>query len=174
MGTNPCAGRGSAARAEWWQTDAGGTESGDCDWARRSARWRSQPPAAVRQADEGAAACPLRVASLEGTRHGVRSRACRNDGHTVDALALAAEEGRGHATKCPGEALAAGDPGISEWGNPAGVIPRHPALTGRAPGELKHLSTPRKREDSRSSGERTGRSPNHGGVRACSALPSWG
>jgi hypothetical protein len=53
-------------------------------------------------------------------------RADRNDGHTVDALALVAEEGRGHATKCPGEALAAGEPGISEWGNPAGVIPRHP------------------------------------------------
>jgi hypothetical protein len=41
-------------------------------------------------------------------------------------LALVAEEGRGHATKCPGEALAASEPGISEWGNPAGVIPRHP------------------------------------------------
>jgi hypothetical protein len=31
---------------------------------------------------------------------------------------------------------------------------------GRAPGELKHLSTPRKR-DSLSSGERKGNSPNH-------------
>jgi hypothetical protein len=67
-------------------------------------------------------ACP---APLVGTRHGLRASS-RNDGHTVDALALVAEEGRGHATKCPGEALAAGDPGISEWGNPAGVIPRHP------------------------------------------------
>ena len=33
----------------------------------------------------------------------------------------------------------------------------------RALGELKHLSTLRKREDSPSSGERTGRSPNHDG-----------
>jgi hypothetical protein len=41
----------------------------------------------------------------------------------VDALALAAEEGRGHAAKCPGEALAAGDPGMSEWGNPPGARP---------------------------------------------------
>ena len=41
----------------------------------------------------------------------------------VDALALAAEEGRGHAAKCPGEALAASDPGISEWGNPPGARP---------------------------------------------------
>ncbi len=31
---------------------------------------------------------------------------------------------------------------------------------GRAPGELKHLSTPRKREHSLSSGERNGKSPN--------------
>jgi len=36
----------------------------------------------------------------------------------VDALAVAAEEGRGHAAKRPGEALAASDPGVSEWGNP--------------------------------------------------------
>ena len=32
---------------------------------------------------------------------------------------------------------------------------------GREPGELKHLSSPRKREDSVSSGERTRKSPNH-------------
>jgi len=81
-------------------------------------------------------------------------------------LALAADEGRGHATKCPGEALAAGDPGVSEWGNPPGARPGTRA-TGGAPGELKHLSTPRKREDSPSSGERTGRSPNRGGGTAC-------
>ena len=31
----------------------------------------------------------------------------------------------------------------------------------REPGELKHLSSPRKREDSASSGERKRRSPNH-------------
>jgi hypothetical protein len=37
-----------------------------------------------------------------------------------------AEEGRGHAAKCSGEALAAGDPEVSEWGNPGGVIPTHP------------------------------------------------
>ena len=36
----------------------------------------------------------------------------------VDALALTADEGRGHAAKCSGEALAAGDPEESEWGNP--------------------------------------------------------
>ncbi len=46
-----------------------------------------------------------------------------HEGRMVDALALAADEGRGHAAKCPGEALAACDPGISEWGNPPGARP---------------------------------------------------
>jgi hypothetical protein len=91
-----------------------------------------------------------------------------HDGRMVDALALAAEEGRGHAAKCPGEALAAGDPGMSEWGNPPGARPgTWSAISKRAPGELKHLSTPRNREDSLSSGERTGRSPNPCGGIAC-------
>jgi hypothetical protein len=98
----------------------------------------------------------------------------RNDGHTVDALALGAEEGRGHAAKGPGEALAAGDPGISEWGNPTRVMPRHPARAGGAPGEVKHLSTPRKKEDALSSGERTGPSPNPSGVSSLPALPDGG
>ena len=44
---------------------------------------------------------------------------------SVDALACAAEEGRGHATKRLGELRASRDPRVSEWGNPAGVIPRH-------------------------------------------------
>ena len=57
-------------------------------------------------------------------------RGIREDGRTVDALALAADEGRGHAAKCSGEALAAGDPEISEWGNPPGVIPGHPREVG--------------------------------------------
>jgi hypothetical protein len=46
--------------------------------------------------------------------------------------------------------------------------------TGGARGELKHLSTRRKRKDSPSSGERTGRSPNRGGESSRSALPSRG
>ena len=106
-------------------------------------------------------------------RSAEREKLC-DYGRTVDALAPAAEEGRGHAAKCAGEGLAPGDPAISEWGNPAAVMGRHPANAGRAPGELKHLSTPRKREDSRSSGERNGRSPNHGSVLSWYALLSWG
>jgi len=46
----------------------------------------------------------------------------------VDALAPAAEEGRSHAAKRAGEGLAPGDPAISEWGNPAAVMGRHPHL----------------------------------------------
>jgi hypothetical protein len=45
----------------------------------------------------------------------------REDERTVDALAMAAEEGRGHAAKRFGEVLATGDPEESEWGNPPGA-----------------------------------------------------
>ena len=56
------------------------------------------------------------------------------------------------------------DARISEWGNPPGAIPASPEGGGE-PGELKHLSTRRKRKqtsDSASSGERKRRSPNRG------------
>ncbi len=88
-------------------------------------------------------------------------------------MALAADEGRGHAAKRPREALAACDLGVSEWGNPPGARPGTRG-SGGAPGELKHLSTPRKREDSLSSGERTGRSPNPCGARRLPPLPRGG
>jgi hypothetical protein len=51
------------------------------------------------------------------------------DGRTVDALAPAAEEGRSHAAKRAGEGLAPGNPAISEWGNPAAVMGRHPPVS---------------------------------------------
>ena len=61
-------------------------------------------------------------------------------------------------------------------GQPARGDARAPAaehIGGRgAPGELKHLSTPRKREDSPSSGERTGRSPNPSGGTGCRRCPT--
>ena len=52
-------------------------------------------------------------------------------------------------------------------GQPGWRTASHQEQSWRAPGELKHLSTPRRREDSLSSGERTGRSPNPGGGTAC-------
>jgi hypothetical protein len=48
--------------------------------------------------------------------------------HTVDALAPRAEEGRGVAAISLGELLASVDPGISEWGNPPGVVSRYSRL----------------------------------------------
>ena len=68
------------------------------DWWRRGPAWRG-------------------AGTVRGWEQRMRG-AIREDGRMVDALASAAEEGRGHAAKCPGEALAAGDPGVSEWGNP--------------------------------------------------------
>ena len=55
-------------------------------------------------------------------------------------------------------------PEISEWGNPPGVnalvlLSEHIGQQGER-GELKHLSNLRKRNDSLSSGERKGTSPN--------------
>jgi hypothetical protein len=50
----------------------------------------------------------------------------------------------------------------------------HPSNGWGALGELKHLSTLRNREDSRSSGERNGRSPNPGSVSSRCALLSGG
>ena len=70
----------------------------------------------------------------------------------MDAWASSAEEGRGTLRKAPVRRVQPNEPEMSEWGNPAGVIPCQPQ--GGEPGELKHLSSPRKREDSASSGER--------------------
>ena len=41
----------------------------------------------------------------------------------VDDLALEGDEGRGKLRKCLGELQTCFDPRISEWGNPARVIP---------------------------------------------------
>ncbi len=103
--------------------------------------WFKHEPMPRSEVDEGGrkrrdlarAACTGMTGA--GPRGG-RRRVRRSDetlceyGRTVDALAPAAEEGRGHAAKCAGEGLAPGDPAISEWGNPAAVMGRHPALPG--------------------------------------------
>jgi hypothetical protein len=47
---------------------------------------------------------------------------------TVDALAPDADEGRGWLRKAAGSCRPSFDPRISEWGNPAGVMPSHPYL----------------------------------------------
>ena len=79
------------------------------------------------------------------------------------------------AAKMHGEPQAGIDPCVpcvSEWGNPAGRSPVTPDKVGER-GELKHLSTRRKRKktiDCRSSGERTGKSPNRGCRGSCGVV----
>jgi len=51
------------------------------------------------------------------------------------------------AAKSFGELQASKDPEMSEWGNPAGAVPS--SREGSQPGELKHLSTRRKRNQMR-------------------------
>ena len=47
-----------------------------------------------------------------------------------DALASGAEEGRGTLRKVLVSRVQALEPEMSEWGNPVGVIPHHPAREG--------------------------------------------
>jgi hypothetical protein len=78
-------------------------------------------------------------------------------------LAPRADEGRGKLRKAVGSRKLTLYPQISEWGNPAemSTYSESIAVCGE-PGELKHLSSRRKRKkfDFQSSGERNGKSPN--------------
>ena len=77
----------------------------------------------------------------------------------MDALALRADEGRGTLRKAPVRRVQPQAAGDSRMGKPG----RGHTLSlreEREPGELKHLSSPRKREDSASSGERKRKSLN--------------
>jgi hypothetical protein len=82
---------------------------------------------------------PFRVGSgpARPLRTAERARASSNSARrnipsykepTVDALAPDADEGRGWLRKATGSCLPSFDPWISEWGNPAGVMPSHPGL----------------------------------------------
>jgi hypothetical protein len=53
----------------------------------------------------------------------------------VDALAPGADEGRARLRKAPGSRQRGFDPEVSEWGNPAGVMPGHPGLNPIGPEE---------------------------------------
>ena len=80
----------------------------------------------------------------------------------MDALVSDAEEGRGTLRKTLVRRVQPQEPGVSEWGNPAPVAGCHFISKGieGEPGEVKHLSSPRRGEDSASSGERKRKSPN--------------
>lgn len=78
----------------------------------------------------------------------------------MDALAVRDDEGRGSLRYASGSWQTSNNPKTSEWGNPPYVsrvlLTEFIGQQGQ-PGELKHLSTWRKRNqrDSVSSGERT-------------------
>ena len=74
-----------------------------------------------------------------------------NQAHTKDALAVEGDERRGSLRKASGSWQTSIEPVISEWGNP--TLRGYPTLNsigvGSEPGELKHLSTRRKRHQMR-------------------------
>ena len=81
--------------------------------------------------------CPARVRGACGGACGPRGRrfvvvvvgvffvVCGFVGHSVDALAPRADEGRCGLRYAPGSWRASFDPGVSEWGNPARVVLGH-------------------------------------------------
>ena len=70
----------------------------------------------------------------------------------MDALAVRGDERRGSLRKASGSRQTDFDPEMSEWGNPPNVswvsCTEYIGVGGE-PGELKHLSTPRKRNQLR-------------------------
>ena len=74
------------------------------------------------------------------------------EAHTVDALAVRGDERRGSLRKASGSRQTDFDPEVSEWGNPAIIrwLSCTEYIGARSePGELKHLSTLRKRNQPR-------------------------
>ena len=70
--------------------------------------------------------------------------------HTVDALATTGDERRDSLRKAPGSGQIHFEPEISEWGNPPARVSQPESIgLGGEPGELKHLSTRRNRNQPR-------------------------
>ena len=70
--------------------------------------------------------------------------------HAVNALATTGDERRDSLRKAPGSGQIHLDPEISEWGNPPARVSQTESIgLGSEPGELKHLSTRRKRNQTR-------------------------
>jgi len=68
----------------------------------------------------------------------------------VDALATTGDERRGSLRKAPGSWQPSIEPEISEWGNPPARVSIPESIgNGGEPGELKHLSTRRNRNQPR-------------------------
>ena len=70
--------------------------------------------------------------------------------HAVDALATTGDERRGSLRKAPGSWQTSVEPEMSEWGNPPARVSIPEFIRdGGEPGELKHLSTRRNRNQPR-------------------------
>ena len=68
----------------------------------------------------------------------------------VDALAITGDEGRDSLRYASGSWQISFDPEISEWGNPPLGVSHDEYIVMRGePGELKHLSSSRKRHQPR-------------------------
>ena len=68
----------------------------------------------------------------------------------VDALAMIGDEGRDSLRKASGSWQISFDPEVSEWGNPPLGVSHTQYIGMRSePGELKHLSSSRKRNQPR-------------------------
>ena len=90
-----------------------------------------------------------RIATVENST-GVRVMGSSERAHTVDALATTGDERRDSLRKAPGSWQINPDPEISEWGNPPARVSRTESIRpGSEPGELKHLSTRRNRNQPR-------------------------
>ena len=69
--------------------------------------------------------CSLTISYFFRVDNYVNTRMLSYGERMVDALALIGDEGRGKLRKCLGELQTRIDPGMSEWGNPARVMPRY-------------------------------------------------
>ena len=109
---------------------------------RREARERSRAGSKTYRAR------PDRLLRMPST--GVRVTGSSEQAHTVDALATTGDERRGSLRKAPGSWQTSFDPEISEWGNPPARVFRSESIGSEGePGELKHLSTRRNRNQPR-------------------------
>ena len=88
-------------RHRWWRREWRGWDWGHPSEARAEAAGRREAGR-----DTSRWRVPVCCRGHDVCWMGIK-RKTPHDGRMVDALALAAEEGRGHAAKCPGEALAA-------------------------------------------------------------------
>ena len=97
---------------------------------------------------KGKCGCKKPHGFCNSTEFGVRGSS--EQAHTVDALATTGDERRGSLRKAAGSWQTSFDPQISEWGNPPARVSTPESIgCGSEPGELKHLSTQRNRNQPR-------------------------